>query len=92
MKLGPLRSLSQRVTLSDIFTQDPCGCSVENRLFGVGMWQKSDKGESRQIYLGSYWKNPGGDGGMLDHKGSSGDAESVTSCIYLGGIANNLLI
>lgn len=56
------------------------------------MWQKSNKGESRHIYLGSYWKNPGGDGGTLDHKGSSGDAESVTCFVYLGGIANNLLI
>lgn len=56
------------------------------------MWHKGDKGGSRQIYLGGYRKNAGGDGGILGHRGRSGDAGSGNMLyIYLGDIANSLL-
>lgn len=38
------------------------------------MWHKGNKGRSRPIYLEGSWKNAGGDGDILGHGGSRGDA------------------
>ena len=51
---------------------------------GQGWWQVD--------YSGGCWKNPGKDGGTLDHNGSTEMLRVVIVCIFFRGIANDLVI
>lgn len=70
-----------------ISKQDHYDYCVEDRCSGVrgqGWWQVDCSG--------GYWKNPGKDGGTLDHNGSSERLRVVIFCIFFRGIANDLVI
>lgn len=51
---------------------------------GQGWWQVD--------YSGGCWKNPGKDGGTLDHNGSTEMLRVEIVCIFFRGIANDLVI
>lgn len=61
------------------------------RDFERGRWHKGDKGRSSQVYLGGYWENAGGEGGILGHSGGSGDAGSGDVSYIFGRYSQQLI-